>query len=620
MSELSITIHNVGGINHYEQTFHDLVTVVTGSNASNKTSLLQALAFGLGRSTVPIRSGASEARVKLEIDGHEVVRTAESSGRGVVTSGDGLLEDQGDVELFERFACLFEFNEVRQAVREGRSVEELLKDPMDLNALEARRSDLLKQKKTLKEEVNQLSDVEEEIESRKRELSTTREQITDLEGELDELRKQQVESTADDEGTNELREKRASLVHDRKKYERQVNELEEAIERLEDGLADAEAELEDARTEAETVDLGQLRAEQEEIRENLDDIVDRVEVLQSVLTANREMLNSPYTGVLGQDSSLVEDSMVCWACGDETAVSDFQETVDELTELIERSNQRRNEYRPRLEEIEEKITDAKRAQRHVTELESRVADRKAAIENRHESLETKQESLEDIRDELRELDERLAERESEQSLEVSDTQEQIEEFRVDLHTAQSEAERLETAVDELEERLKKRKEMRAEIDRLTDEIGSLTDRIQTLEKDLREGFNNAITELIEVLDYERIERIWLDGNFDLIVAREVDSIVRQDDISSLSESEREMVGLMLALAGYLAYDVADIAPVLLLDALGAFDTERTAKLISYIADETPYLVAALLPDSATVFEAIDVGSGVVTPTRITMSH
>ena len=613
MTVLSITISNVGGIKHLEQTFADSVTIITGSNASNKTSLLQALAFGLGRSTVPIRSGATEARVELRIDGREIIRTAEMTDTGIATSGEGLLEDREGVELFERFACLFEFNDVRQAVREGHSIEELLKEPMDLNTLEVQRSELLSQKKALKGEVSQLTDVEQKIESRRSELATTRERITELEAELDDLRNQQVESTGNDETANQLREERASLVHERKKYERQIDELEGAIDRLEEDLESAKATLKQAGTNAETDDIEQLRVEREKIRGDLDEIIDRVEILQSVLTANREMLNSSYTGVLGKDSSLVEDTVTCWACGNEVAESDFDETVDELRKLIERDKKRRNEYQPRLEEIEAKIDSVKQAQRRVSELESTVSDHEATLANRRESLETKRASLEELRDELSQLDEQLAEHESEQSTEVSDLQEQIEGLRVDLHATRSEADRLESTIEELEARQDERERKKAEIDQLTDEITSLTDRIQTLEQDLREGFNDAISDLIEVLDYERIERIWLNGNFDLIVAREVDSVIRKDEVSHLSESEREMVGLMLALAGYVAYDVSNVAPVLLMDTLGAFDSDRTAKLISYFANETPYLFAALLPDSAAAFNSATTENSVVTP-------
>jgi chromosome segregation ATPase len=617
MPELSLSVSNVGGIDRFERTFSDPVTIITGSNASNKTSLLQALAFGLGRQTVPIRSGASEARVELEMGDRRVVRTAEKKRTGVTTAGDGLLADAEAVELFDRFACLFEFNDVRQAVREGRPVEELLKEPIDLNALESRRSELLNRKNRLKDDVGQLADVESELESRQRELSATRERIDDLEAELDERRERQLETTGDDEDLDQLHERRASLVHERKRYERQIEELEGAIDRLEGELAEKRSALESAREAAESTDIEALRAERDRIRSDLDDLVDRAEVLQSALTANREMLESTYTGILGRESTLTGDEITCWACGNEATVSEFEETIEELTELIERDKQRQDEDRPRLDELEDRIAAATETERQIGDLEAAVRDREASLETRRESLETKRESLAEIRAELTALDERLAEHESEQSDEMSALQDEIERLQTDLHAARSEADRLDAAVDDLQSKREERSQKQAEIDRLTDEITSLTARIETLEADLREGFNDAINDLIEVLDYKRIERIWLDGEFDLIVAREVDGVVRQDDVSNLSESEREMVGLMLALAGYVAYDVSDVAPVLLMDTLGAFDSERTAKLISYVAAETPFLVAAMLPDSAAAFDAVDVDPEVVTPTTET---
>jgi len=39
-----------------------------------------------------------------------------------------------------------------------------------------------------------------------------------------------------------------------------------------------------------------------------------------------------------------------------------------------------------------------------------------------------------------------------------------------------------------------------------------------------------------------------------------------------------MIGLVLALAGFVTYDVGDVTPVLALDSLGAFDAERTRRL------------------------------------------
>lgn len=613
MTELSIKATNVGGIEAFEQTFSDPISIVTGENASNKTSLLQSVAFGIGRSTVPIRSGASEARVELEVEDERVVRTARHHGNGIRVEGESFLDDPDDAKLFERFGCLLEFNEIRQAVREERSVEELLKGPMDLNELESRREEMMTRKQELQRELDQLDDLEERIASRESELESKQERIEALESELDELRTRQDQMASDNEEVTEFQEERASLVHERNEHEEQIKELENAVERIESDLEETETALESAREEADRHGVGELQSERETVGKKIDEIDDRIEVLQSVLTANQEMVSSSYTGVLGKDSDLLEDTVTCWACGNKATASDFEATLEELREIVERDKEHRQEHQPRLEEIESKIEETKRARRRVKDLEAEVSDLENSLEQRRESLRTKRSALEDICNELDTVDEALSEHETERESEVTDLQKEIEEVRVDLHTTRSEAERLESSIEELEDRLDQRDRKEAELEDLSEEIVKLSDHIRTFEQDLQEQFNDAINELIDLLEYDRLERVWLDSDFTLVIARETDGIVREDEIGHLSESERETIGLVLALAGYVAYDVDEIAPVLLIDTLGAFDNDSLGNLIAYFTDQVPLLITALLPESASAVDQLLSDDAVVAP-------
>ncbi len=72
----------------------------------------------------------------------------------------------------------------------------------------------------------------------------------------------------------------------------------------------------------------------------------------------------------------------------------------------------------------------------------------------------------------------------------------------------------------------------------------------------------------------------------------------EDTVDNISESEREVVGLVFALAGYLAHEVYEQVPFMLLDSLEAIDAERIATLIDYFGDYAEYLIAALLPEDA----------------------
>jgi hypothetical protein len=115
-------------------------------------------------------------------------------------------------------------------------------------------------------------------------------------------------------------------------------------------------------------------------------------------------------------------------------------------------------------------------------------------------------------------------------------------------------------------------------------------------------------------DYTNLERIWIERTehevsqgrrtvtehtFDLHVIRSTDAgVAYEDTVDHLSESEREVTGLVFALAGYLVHEVYDTVPVMLLDSLEAIDANRIAALVEHVADHAEYLVVALLLEDA----------------------
>ncbi|WP_254533064.1 archaea-specific SMC-related protein [Natrinema gelatinilyticum] len=617
MTELTVDVENVGGIDSMTCTFTDDLGIITGPNSSNKTSLLEAIAFGLGRSDISIKNDAETARVELTLNDRTVVREAYETDHGIRIEGEGWLNSSDDVELFDQFACLFEFSDVRAAVRNDENFAEVLKGPMNIDALEAERERKIVEKNELKKEVDSLENVEDRLEERKRKLDEKRKTAAELESELEDLREEQRDLT-DDEELEGLQAERSRLVTQRQEYREQISDYENAIDRLEGEISELEADLEAAREQVTEYDVNSLRAERESIQEELHEITDRIDVLQSVLTANREMHSSSYTSALGRQYSLTGDRVTCWACGNEAAEEDFEETIGRLTELIESDKERRTEYQPRLEEIDDQIEAANGANRLITELESKKQSLEQQLESRRDSLETHRQQLEDVEIDLDEIEDEIASRESQQESESSHVTEELESTRVDLHAVQNEIDRLEDAIDELEEDRRERERKSEEIESLRTDIRELTERIENLEQRLRDGFNEAMDELIELLGYETIDRVWLDGNYDLVVAREEDGVTRQDTVQNLSESEREMVGLVLALAGYLAYDVADAVPVLLVDTLGAFDANRASSLLEYFADEAPLLITALLPENEATLADTDLEYDPVNPSRLTV--
>lgn len=589
---------NVGGISEETVELSAGATLVVGTNASNKTSLLKSVQFALGAREVPIRSGADEARIRLEYGDRAVERTARRNGTGVEIAGEGWVSDPDERRLVERFACLLGTNPLRSAVTRGGDVESLLKAPMDIDALADERAAKLEEKRTLRAEVEDLADVEQRLSARREELADTRDRIDELEGRLETLYDRQNEDEGADEQLQSLREERTALRSERDRYREQIEELGATIDRLSERRDELEDELADVREVAAGTDVDDLKQRREAVREELAEITDRVDVLQSVLTANREMFDSEYTGALGYDPGLTGDEFTCWACGQQADREAFADTVEDLRELVERDKERRREREPELERLEDRIEAATEARRRVRELEAERDDVEQRRQESRDSREQKREELERLEGELADLDERIEARRDEQTAAQSDVADEIEEARVELRTSRREAERLEETVADLEADREARERKREEIAGLTEEIQSLTDRIENLEDDLRATFNDAMDDLLEALRFERIDRVRLNGDFEVVIAREVDGVVREDSVDHLAESEREIIGLVLGLAGFVAYDVDEISPVLLLDSLGAFDAARTERLVEYFADETDVLLAAVHPEAA----------------------
>ena len=598
MTTVEVTVSNVGGIDDLELTFESGISLIAGPNASNKTSLLQAVAFAAVAEDVPIRSGAEEASVGLTVGDRTVERTARREGGRVVTEGEPWIANPEDRVLVERFATLLETNPLRVAVAGDGDVADLLKEPMNVDALEAERASLLERKRDLTAELEKLSSVDDRLADRTAELESQREHIAALETELEGLYERREGAEDADGELQALREERADLVSQRERQTDQVADLEEAIERLEGRLTEVEADLAAARERADRHDVADLKAERDRIEADLETVTDRIDVLGSVLTANREMARSPFADALGGEAGLLEDEQVCWACGTTAEDSDFEETIDRLAELVERDKRTKAEYEPELADLRERIEEAQAAERRVEELAADREDLRQRLENRRESLEQARDRLSETRERLDALDERIASAEAEQSTTQADVAEEIEATRVNIETTRRDIEQLEAACEELRKQRAKRDDLEAELSEVSEGVRELTERIEGIEDHLREAFNTAMADLLSELDFDRVERVWLDGDFELVVARTVDGTVHEDSLSTLAESERAMIGLVLGLAGYLTYDVDETVPVLLIDSLGAFDAERADRLLSYFAERTDLLLAAVHPNTA----------------------
>ena len=152
----------------------------------------------------------------------------------------------------------------------------------------------------------------------------------------------------------------------------------------------------------------------------------------------------------------------------------------------------------------------------------------------------------------------------------------------------------------VEARLTERDQIDVKRGELQGELTDLRGRIERIEERAIEAFSAHMETVLELLDYANIARIWLERRetqvredrrtvtktvFELHVIRSTDSgTIYEDTIDHLSESEREVTRLVFALAGYLAHDLYESMPVVLLDSLETIDSDRIAALVDYFYD------------------------------------
>lgn len=597
MTTLEIEISNVGGIEELQTSFESGSTLIAAPNASNKTSLLKSIAFGLGTDNVPIRSGASVAEVTLRIGNKTTTRKARRRGVGIETSGDPWLEDPEVRNQFSTMAALLEFNELRSSVRQGTNIEDALKGPIDFDSLERKRSDLLEKKQRLKWERKQLSNTESSLEEEVTALNEARKRRKELHEKLEKL-KEEHEPQVVDEELESLRNRRTELLNQKQQTREQAQATESAIDRYQEEQSELAERIEELESEVAGNDVDSLRKERNRLRTEMEEITDRVEILQSVLTANREMFNSDYKSILGSEHSLSGDQVTCWNCGQMTAVPGIESMLQDLQDLVKQEKEKRREQKPAIEALEEEIDTARRTASTLDKLRSELRQVSERISDRKSSLETQKARLDETEQEIESVTDEIEDRQSERTAEGADIADSIEETRVELQTIDREINRLEDTCESLREDLSRREALNNEISDLTENIQGITERLENMERRLREQFNQAMEDLLENLNFDGIERIWLDGTFEIVVARDVDGTVQEDSVSNLAESERELVGLVLGLAGYLAYELDETVPVLLIDSLGALDNPRVERLLTYFKDIPEFLIAAVHPDTA----------------------
>ncbi len=240
-------------------------------------------------------------------------------------------------------------------------------------------------------------------------------------------------------------------------------------------------------------------------------------------------------------------------------------------------------------------------------LSTSYRERKNRIKDLRETRGGLTDKIEDLEDEVEAL-------EQEEYSDVLDLHKEANKIEFELGQVESNLGSVEEEIASIESQVAEQEQLEARRKAIQEELANLRTRIDQIEANAVEQFNEHMETVFNIFDYDNLDRIWIDRTeqdvregrrkvtksvFNLHVIRSTDSgTTYEDTIDHLSESEREVTGLIFALSGYLVHNVYDFVPFILLDSLEAIDSDRIAVLVEYFSEYAGFLVAALLPEDA----------------------
>lgn len=581
---LRLEIENIAGIRFGEATLDPGVTSIRGSNWQGKSSFIKAIQTAMGTIS-PLTEGAQTGGIHVELDDRTVSISLTRSGTSVSRSGEPFLTDPYERRCAELFAFIGENNEVRNAVRSGKNLEAVLTGPLDLADIDRRIRQYQEESAVVERQLNEARQAKNRLTSLDRDLDALNKKLEKLRRERDLLLE-----TANDADLSELHERLATLRGERSQVEDLIRRSEDSIDRTKKTLTERYESLE----EVEVPTNGEISQRIVDEREELSTLEHEKELLETLYSANQRIIREGRLDLLANiDHRLLSDEVDCWICGQKTAASVIEEQLEAMRDRLDVLDGDIEDRFNRVSALEEQREGIRRARRdqqdlqgEIQHLEDTLTDRMESLESAEDRLAVLNERITDLEDEIGEADDQLTSIESE----IKYREHQLEDLQGDIESTRNKAE----FVGSLE----------VQLQNLHSEINRLRTTRSNIREEARRAFDTAVENVVSNFE-TGFESARLTGNFDLIVARDG----REVDLNALSEGERELLGVVAALAGFEAYDVGDIVPIMALDGLGALANDNLERLTEFLEVRTDYLVVTVYPENDAIGDQeIDPGS------------
>lgn len=615
-----VEIENLGGINSLTTSLPSGVTILSGQNATNRTSFLRSIAGALGgKESAPVlKSDANQGEVKLEIDDSTASRTYERSNGSVIAKGDPLIDTP---EIVDTYVSIFSTNPARIAIRgNSGNLREILMRGVDTAAIKSEIRSLKQRKQTLEDQKRDIEAAQEKLPAKEEKRQQLKNELEEVQNELSEV-EQEIE---DYKATTEEIEAAEDYLETLETRRENLRRVENRIERTQSNIASLEEERESIEKSLNDFSLSEeeeieLEGELQSLESQIDALQNQVAELSDIISHNRSILEADgivesfqemndVTSQIDPSSSTVH----CWTCGSEVERTSIESRIDTLQQVRQEKNSELQALRQERSEIEQKLSTFQNQRHERNRLESELSEIESAIESEQASLQDLTEKKAQLEEDVSDLQEQVSETEELRNSDLPEAYERLSQLEHTRGQKETQIEQVEQEIAELEEVIDSKGDVEEEMAQIQDELEAARGRIERIENQIVDKFNNQMDDLLDRMGYENISRVWLEriiedgsqaSDFEIHLVREAeDGTVYEDTLSTLSESERELIGIMVALAGYFVHEVSDEIPVLLFDSVEAIDADRLESLLDYIKDFAPYIVIALLPEEASAID------------------
>ena len=606
-----IHVEHVGGIDVSTTSLEPGVNVVVGRNGTNRTSFLQAIMAVLGSNLIPLKANADRGRVELELDGETYLRTLRRHNGDVVIDGTPYCDDP---ELPSLFAFLLRSNESRRAITPEANLRELIVRPVDTETIQSEITTLEEEQHDVGEELARLDTLSSELPGLKEERKALQDRIAEKNEALKRAKREidAIEIETEAENVRTQLEERLTDLHDKhaslEEVRYQMGNARQRIGALREEREEVESRLEElVPNDADTLeDAIEQRRDQEGSLETV------VNELETVISFNTSVVDGePIDGVEavrtrgnGTDDR-DPDETTCWTCGNDTSRDEMKESLSGLRELRREKLSERRDNLIELTDLEERRAERDTLRDRLEAIEEERVEREEKLTDLREWRRALNGDVKNVRHDIDDLPVRNLG-------DLVDRHKEASEIEFEIERLQDDLAHVEERITEIERQLDERDALEARRDELCKNLTKLRNRIEHIETEAVELFNEHVAAVLDRLEYNNLERVWLErvvsgddsSTFTLHIVRSTgDVLTHEDTIGHLSESEREVIGVIFALTGYLVHDAHEKTPFLLLDSVEAIDSDRIASLVEYLAEYAGYLVVALQPDDAAALDA-----------------